>query len=87
MAVSGKILYSAKQNLGECHQAHGKDIMVDGACPKKSVPPSERMFASVAYRAGEAVGVEPGDRPGGTPCAQNRRSVSVSRSDSTFYHF
>jgi zinc transporter ZupT len=26
------------------------DIMVDGPCPKKSVPPSERMFANTADR-------------------------------------
>ncbi len=83
MTFPGKVLYPAKQKQGGCHEAHGKDIMVDGACPKKSVPPSERMFASAAYRAGEAVGVDPGGRPGGTTCAQDRHPVSVSRSQAS----
>ena len=83
MAFPGTVLYPAKHNQREHHEAHGKDIMVDGACPKKSVSPSERMLASAAYRAGEAVGVDPGDRPGGTPCAQNRHPVSVSRSQAS----
>jgi len=49
MAFPGTILYPAKQSRGEHHEAHGKDIMVDEPCPKKSVSPSERMFANAAY--------------------------------------
>ena len=78
MSFYGKGLYPANQNRGECHEAHGKDIMVDGSCPKKSVPPPERMFASAASQAGKAVGVNPGSRPGGTTCAQNHHPVSVA---------
>jgi hypothetical protein len=49
MGFLGKVLYPAKQSQGEHHEAHGKKSMVDGACPKKSVSPSERMFANAAY--------------------------------------
>jgi hypothetical protein len=49
MAIPGTVLYPAKQSRGEHHEAHRKDIMVDGACPKKSVSSSERMFANAAY--------------------------------------
>jgi hypothetical protein len=41
MVFPGKILYPAKENQGEHHEAHGQNIMVDGACPKKSLSPSE----------------------------------------------
>ena len=83
MAFSGKVLYPAKHNQREHHEAHRKDIMVDGACPKKSVSPSERMFGGATHRAGKAVGVDSGDRPGRTACAQNRHPVSVSRSQAS----
>jgi hypothetical protein len=57
MTFPGIVLYPAKLNQGEYHEAHGKNIMVDGVCPKKSVPPSEPMPASTAYRSGGAVSV------------------------------
>jgi hypothetical protein len=46
MAFLGIVLYPAKPNQGECHEAHRHNIMVDGACPKKSVPSSEPMLAN-----------------------------------------
>ena len=49
MAFLGEIMYPAKKNQREHHEAHGKDIMVDWACPKKSDFPSEQLFASSAY--------------------------------------
>lgn len=84
MASPGKVLHPVKQNQGECHEAHGKDIMVNEVCPKKkSVSLSERMFANAAYRAGEAVGVDHGNRPGGTACGQNPYPASASRSQAS----
>jgi hypothetical protein len=44
MAFSGKILYPAKKNQRERHEAHGKDIMVAGPCPKKSISSSEQLL-------------------------------------------
>jgi hypothetical protein len=49
MTFPGKVLYPAKQNQREHHEAHAKDIMVDGACPKKSVSPSEQLFTNTAH--------------------------------------
>jgi hypothetical protein len=63
MAFLGTVLYPAKQEQGECHEAHRQDIMVDGACPKKSVPPFEPMFDNAAHRTGGEVGVHLGDTP------------------------
>jgi hypothetical protein len=64
MAFLGTVLYPAKQEQGECHEAHRQDIMVDGTCPKKSVPPFEPMLDNAAYRTGGEVGVHPGDTSG-----------------------
>jgi hypothetical protein len=63
MAFQGKVLYPAKQSQGECHEAHRQDIMVDGACPKKSVPPFKPMSYIATYRTGREIGVHPGDSP------------------------
>ena len=83
MSFPGTVLYPAKHNQREHHEAHGKDIMVDGACPKKFVSPSERMLANAAYQAGKAFSRDPGDRRGGAACAQSRHPVSVSRSQAS----
>lgn len=64
MAFSGIVLYPAILSQKECHEAHRQDIMVDGACPKKSVSPFEPMFTSTTYRTGGTLGVDSGDSPG-----------------------
>lgn len=55
MASFGIVLYPAKLNQGEYHEAHRQDIMVDGSCPKKFVSPSEPMLINTAYRSGGAL--------------------------------
>ncbi len=43
MVISpGVVLFPAKLNPGECHEAHLQDIMADGSCPTKFVPTSIR---------------------------------------------
>ena len=49
MTFPGIVLYPAKQNQGECHEARRQDIMVDGSSPKKFIPPSQAMSINTAY--------------------------------------
>ncbi len=41
MAFSSVVLYPAKINKGECHEARRQDIMIDGSSPKKFIAPSQ----------------------------------------------
>ena len=70
MAIPSKVLYPAKQNRGECHEAHGKDIMVDGENPKKFVPPSQPMFTNSTDWTRGTAGIDPGNGPNRTICAE-----------------
>jgi len=49
MTFSGIVLYPAKHNQREGHEAQRQDIMVDGESPKKFVSPSQPMFTNSAY--------------------------------------
>ena len=48
MTFPGIVLYPAKPNQGECREAQRQDIMVDGASPKKFVPPFKPMLGNAA---------------------------------------
>jgi len=41
MPFIGIVLYPAKQNQRGWHEDQREDIMIDGACPRKSISPSK----------------------------------------------
>ena len=57
MAFPGIVLHPAKRSQGGFHKDRKKVIIVDGACPRESLFPSEWMIEDTTYRSGGTLGI------------------------------